>query len=175
MKSEQPTKQEAWDFVMLHSGVIHRFASHPKFRRPWSDPDDFTADLQADLVGAFHLFDPKRSRPSTWIYTRAMLVRLRHTRSHRRHDHVELNDTILSGVMQAGPERAVTARATLSALLDIATEDEAIAVLSVAEGWDEDEMRERMGVGRATRNYRLRNLRKRAKQAGIMNNHTQEV
>ena len=96
-----------------------------------------------------------------------MLVRLRHVRVHRRHDHDPVPERLAASDLLARVEHEADCQRTLERVLAIADEHELVAVRSIAEAWDDEAIRDRMGVSRATRNWRIRKLRDRAIRAGI--------
>jgi DNA-directed RNA polymerase specialized sigma24 family protein len=157
-----------WKFVRDHFRTIERYSLHKQFRRTYSDPGEFRQDLVLDLVDAFHLFDPKRGAPTTWIFTRAKKVRLYHTRrwiQAKRHDGLDvLNEP--SAPADADHWCVLRDAAVLAErILDLAeTPGQADAAMSVMEGWTGEEVVEILGISRGTRNYHLRKLAARVRE-----------
>ena len=77
---------EAWTRVVEHWEDIGRISRQMARRDPRIDAEDLRSMLALDLVERFELYDSTRGGISGWIYSRAMLNRLRLLRLARRHE-----------------------------------------------------------------------------------------
>jgi len=169
------TTEQAWLFVLDHAPTIDRYSLCDRFRRWYTEPAEFRADLTEDVVDALRrgLLDPVRlklARPcpycprrgcSTWMFSRAQLTRLRHDRKHerdRRHDSLDAAPEISAVCTQMEEfERATDAGVEVEWLLSIATPGQADAALAMLEGWDDDAP-EILGISQGTYRWRLSQL-----------------
>ena len=167
---------------MQHASIIERYSRSRSFQVAGVDILDFQQDLCLDLVKALHLFDPSRSphaKPctgceqkgcSSWIKSRAMLVRLQHLRIRTRHINIEERSRVEE---RSTPtchlvsmfERHYDAVKGVDELRQLATKTQIAAMQTVLDDWTTDEITENLGITRAARNWRLRKLRDRAMES----------
>lgn len=157
-----PKTAAAWAFVMDQYANIERYA-RARARKSNIDADELVSATVLTCVERFEHFDPRAGCADAWVYWQVRRCATKETRS-RGYGRMKLcagttdddgmPDVLVFARSSIGPsamEAAVDART----LLALATDKERAAIVSKAEDWNGDEVREALGVGMPGRNQRI--------------------
>jgi len=142
----------AWAWILSNIDLIERISS--RFARTRGlDVDDFRSEVVVRLVERHHLYNPRASSPSTWVWWSSREVA---TRLGRARDRYLPSETVEDdrSVDDAGFEEVERA-STIHALLATCSPPQREAVVSVLDDLSREEVVERLGVSVETRNARL--------------------
>lgn len=149
----------AWTWILEHSESIDRLSAQ-RALAIGLDPEDVRQSATLRLVEKHDRYDPQRSSPGTWIWWTVREV----TQTARRKAVPVSFEDFDGDRFESGAsslEDRSEARSVLEEIGRLATEDQTLALLSLAEGWSGTEVRERLGLSLPARNARIYRLRDR--------------
>jgi hypothetical protein len=156
------------EFIRRHMPLIVKYSKSRRFRPWFVEPEEFCSDLILCIAEGYSDFRTNsKSRPcrycedqgcETWIGWRARLTRTRAMRKRR----VWLKQEPVEAIADA-PHAGKSIHVTVAVLevLRKADSEEYQAALSVLEGYTGKEVKEKLGITVAGRNYRLKKLGER--------------
>ena len=148
----------AWTWILENAESIERLSAQRAFALGL-DSEDVRQAVTLRLVEKFDRYDPERSAPGTWIWWTVREVTQTEKRKACPVGFEDFDGDRFEG--SGSLEDRTEARSVLDEISRIATDDQTLALLSLAEGWSGSEVRDRLGLSLPARNARIYRLRDR--------------